>query len=392
MANDAATPSIGVSRSKPSSSHAPLFRDVFGDAIHVDFFPFYYGPYYATYPEGGIAETCEFTHEEWDAPYWPTFRFMTKEVFKDPAISVLHCKMMSHSGELLPRYHGLNQSHHEYVLSADSRLKGYEEKVASLTGLELQVYTLKKQVSRLNEKLCSSDASFAKSKAKGKEKKKKIKSLTKSSDNLHVEVARLYADLNRATVLEAEKDEEILRLKATPLDAGFEHGLSMHQTKDEFANVLKKMANFMPDAQDRLAKASLLLLKLIMPLDARVSLPIAKESTMTPASKSLELSTNVAPAPFAYALEKNEEWVNAMVDGPNVEMTDGAAHSKSGGVFVQGTSHVLDDIAEVIVVGSKRVSLGLTDVVVALSAGEKGDAFLPSSTVDEEVAANPYEI
>nr|GEY87309.1 integrase, catalytic region, zinc finger, CCHC-type, peptidase aspartic, catalytic [Tanacetum cinerariifolium] len=53
-------------------------------------------------------------------------------------ISVLHCMMMSHGGELLSCYHGLNQSHHEYVLATDSRLKGYEEKVAGLTRLELQ--------------------------------------------------------------------------------------------------------------------------------------------------------------------------------------------------------------------------------------------------------------
>ncbi|GKD49557.1 hypothetical protein Tco_1278533 [Tanacetum coccineum] len=136
-------------------------------------------------------------------------------------MSVLHYMMMSHGGELLARYCGLNLSHHEYVLSVDSRLKGYEEK----------------------------------SKTKGKEKKKKIKSLTKSLDNLHVKVARLSVDLNRATILEAEKDEEILRLKATPPDAGFEHGLSMHRTKDEFAAVLKKMAHFVPGAQGRLAEA-----------------------------------------------------------------------------------------------------------------------------------------
>ncbi|GKG54996.1 hypothetical protein Tco_0562983, partial [Tanacetum coccineum] len=30
----------------------------------------------------------------------------------------------------------------------------------------------------------------------------------------------------------------------------------MHQTKDEFAAVLKKMVNFMPVAQDRLVEAS----------------------------------------------------------------------------------------------------------------------------------------
>ncbi|GJY76770.1 hypothetical protein Tco_0481886 [Tanacetum coccineum] len=86
--------------------------------------------------------------------------------------------------------------------------------------------------------------------------------------------------------------------------------------------------------------------------DARVSLPIAKESTVTPASKSLELSTNVAPAS-------------------------------------SGTSHVLDDVAEVTMVGSERASSGLTNVVVALFAGENGDGSLPSSAVDEEADANP---
>ncbi|GJW91052.1 hypothetical protein Tco_0168605 [Tanacetum coccineum] len=188
-------------------------------------------------------------------------------------ISVLHCMIMSHGGELLARYHDLLQSHHEYVQSADSRLKGYEEKVAGAAGLKLQVSILKKQVSGLNDKLASSDASFAKSKAKGNERKKKIKSLTKSLDNLHAEVARLSAALNQVTVLEAEKDEEILRLKtllqsrvqgellSLAASAGFERGLSMHRTKDEFATVLKKMTNFMPGAQDRLAEASPLIVR-----------------------------------------------------------------------------------------------------------------------------------
>ncbi|GKF89173.1 hypothetical protein Tco_0263136, partial [Tanacetum coccineum] len=97
-------------------------------------------------------------------------------------LSVLHCLMMSHGGELLARYCGLLQSYHEYVQSTDSKLKGYQEKFAT----------------------------------KGNERKKKIKSITKSLDNPHAEVARLFANLNRATVLEAEKDEKILRLKSTP--------------------------------------------------------------------------------------------------------------------------------------------------------------------------------
>ncbi|GKB38909.1 hypothetical protein Tco_0883851, partial [Tanacetum coccineum] len=272
----------------------------------------------------------------------------------------------------------------------------YKEKVASLTRLELQVFALKRQVSSINDKLSSSDASFVKSKAKGKERKKKIKSLTKSVDNLHSEVARLSAALNQATVLEAEKDEEILRLKTTPSNAGFKSGLSMHRTKDEFAVVLKKMANFMPGAQDRLAEASpiisqtdyaffnkiseyatkplLVILqlepkKLVRPAnvltlrEVRVSLP-TKESTMTPASKSLELSTTFNFTTSDVALENNEE---------------------------MGISVALNDVVEVLKVGSGRVSFDPNDVLVALSAHEKGDGLDPTSAA-EEAAANPSRV
>ncbi|GJY34321.1 hypothetical protein Tco_0418790 [Tanacetum coccineum] len=296
--------------------------------------------------------------------------------------------MMSRSGELLARYRGLNQSHHEYVLSANSRLKGYEEKVAILTSLELQVSTLKKQVSGLDDKLSSSDASFSKSKAKGKERKKKIKSLTKSLDNLHAEgLVRTFLASDEFSRVQGE----LLSLAAS---VGFKRGLSMHRTKDDFATVLKKMTNFMSGAQDRLFDPKKLAHPANVPTsrDARVSPPITKESIVTPTSKSLELSTNVAPASSIVALEQNEEWVNSMVDGPDVKVNDGDAHSKSGSVFVQGTSYVLDDATEVTVVGSERVYSGLTDVVVALSAGEKGDGSLPSFTVDEEAVANPAEV
>nr|GEV28134.1 hypothetical protein [Tanacetum cinerariifolium] len=204
MADDAAAPFICVSRPTPSSGLALSFRDVSRDAIHADFFPFSFGPYYATYPEGGIIRNYKFTRKEWNAPYQPNFRVLTKEVFKDLGV----CKTVV---DQFPTPKEMVQ------VETDSRLKGSEEKVASLTRLELQVSTLKKQVFGINDKLSSSGASFTKSKAKGKKRKKKIKSLTKSLDNLHAEVARLSTDLNRATVLEAEKDEEILHLKATPL-------------------------------------------------------------------------------------------------------------------------------------------------------------------------------
>ncbi|GKE82125.1 hypothetical protein Tco_1552125, partial [Tanacetum coccineum] len=345
----AVAPSVGASRPRPSSGPAPSFRDISGDAIHADFFSFSAGPYYHTYPKGGVTGNYEF--------------YSLSDDQLAAKMSVLHCMMMSQNGELLARYHGLNQSYQ----SADSRLKGYEEKVASLTGLELQVSTLKKQVSGLNDKLSSSDASFAKSKAKGKERKKKIKSLTKSLDNLHPKVARLSANLNRATVLEAKKDEEILRLKATPPEVqgellslassvGFDRRLSMHQTKDEFDAILKKMANFMPEhAAEPLSVILQLEPKILArpanippSRDARISPPTIKESTVTPASKSLKLSANVDLTNFVVAFEHNKEMVNAEVDGTNPKMTDDTVAAKSEHAFVQGISVTLENVVELV--------------------------------------------
>ncbi|GJW60598.1 hypothetical protein Tco_0109933 [Tanacetum coccineum] len=396
--DDVDAPFVGTSRSRPSFDLASLFRDVSGDAIHKDLFPFSAGPYYAAYPEGGVAGNYEFTREEWDAPYRTTFGVLTKEVSKDPSVckmvvdqfptpgemirvktlsgdqltakmSVSHCMMMSHGGELL------------------ARLKGYEERVVGLTELELQVSALKR----------------------------KIKSLTKSLDNTHVEVARFSADLNRATVLEAEKDKEILRLKATPLgfasffrgkllslaaSARFKRGLSMHQTKDEFAAILKKMSHFnFKHATEPVSVILQLKLEKLARLanipalrDARVSPPIAKESTVTPTFESLELPTNVVPSSSVVASEQNEEWVNDMVDGPNPKITDGAANAKSKSVFMQGTSCAFDDTIGVTEVGSERASFSPSEIVVALSAGKKGDGSLPSSTADEEAVANPSRV
>ncbi|GKB32151.1 hypothetical protein Tco_0871552 [Tanacetum coccineum] len=235
-------------------------------------------------------------------------------------MSVLHCMMMSHGGELLDRYRGLLQSHNEYVQSTDSRLKGFQEKFASLSGLESQVSGLQRQVAGLNDKISSFDAAFSKSKAKGKERKKKIKSITKSLDQLNAEVMNWI----------------------------FEHA----------AEPLYIILQLKPEKLARLANVP-------ASRDARDSPPISKESTGTPASESLELPANVVPTSSAVASEENAEW---------------------------GISHVLDDVAEVTANGSKRVFSSRTDVVVALSIGEKGDGSLLSYVTGEEAAANPSRI
>ncbi|GJR40844.1 hypothetical protein Tco_1216528 [Tanacetum coccineum] len=221
---------------------------------------------------------------------------------------------------------------------------------------------------------------------------------------MHTEVALLSANLNRATILEAKRDGDILRLKDTPPEfssffrgqfqglvwkflafdefsrvqgellslaasVGFKRGLSMHRTKDEFTVVLKKIANFIPGILQLEPKKLARPTNVPTSRDAYVSPPIGKESIVTPDSKSFELSANVVPAPSAIALEQHKE-----------------------SVFVQGISHVLDDVAEVTVVGSERVFSSPTNVVVALSVGEKGDGSLTSSITDEEAAANPSRV
>ncbi|GJS01283.1 hypothetical protein Tco_0317791, partial [Tanacetum coccineum] len=309
MIDDTVAPSIGKSQPRPSSQPAPSFRDVFGDAIH---FP----------RPGEMVRVESFSDDQLAAK-----------------MSVLHCMMMSHGCELLARYCGLNQSHHEYVLSTDSRLKGYEEK----------------------------------SKAKGKERKKKIKSLTKSLDNLHVEVAHLSANLNQATVLEAKKDEEILRLKATSPDivqgellslvvsAGFERGLNrladasllVAQTDYAFLNKISKhvaepLSVILHIEPEKLARPA----NVPPSRDARVYPPTTKESSVTPASKSLELSANVDLTAFVVASEHNEDMVNAEVDGLNPNMTDDIVVAKSRHTFVQGISVALEDVVELVKVGS----------------------------------------
>ncbi|GKG53587.1 hypothetical protein Tco_0554987, partial [Tanacetum coccineum] len=55
MVDDAGAPSASANRPRLSSRPVPSFRNVSGDAIHTDLFPFSAGPYYATYPEDGVA-------------------------------------------------------------------------------------------------------------------------------------------------------------------------------------------------------------------------------------------------------------------------------------------------------------------------------------------------
>ncbi|GKG35015.1 hypothetical protein Tco_0437711, partial [Tanacetum coccineum] len=88
--------------------------------------------------------------------------------------------------------------------------------------------------------------------------------------------------------------------------------------------------------------------------DSCVSPPLVKESIVTLAFKSLELPSNIIPISSIAALQPNKEWVNAMVDGPDLEMTNIHADANLGNVFVQDASHAVDDDVELALVGSEH--------------------------------------
>nr|GEX00184.1 DUF4219 domain-containing protein/UBN2 domain-containing protein [Tanacetum cinerariifolium] len=324
-ADAAAVLFVGASRPWIPFGPAPSFRELSRDAIHRDLFPFSSSPCYDTYPKGGEMVWIEALSSD---------QLIAK-------MSFLHCLMMSHGGELLAWYYGLLHSHHE-----------------------------------LNDKHSAFDASFAKSKAKGKERKKNIKSLTKSLDNMHAEVALLSGDLNRATVFEAEKmflaSDEFSRVQAELLSlvasAAFKCGLSMHRTKEEFYAVLNKISQFVPGAHDRLTEASLLVIQSYYALLNKIS-----ERDAEPLFVILQLEPDKLAHP-ANVLALRDACVSPPITKEST-----------------GVSQVIDDITELTGKGLERASFSHGDVVVVLSAGEKGDGFVPSSTI-EEVAAPPSEL
>ncbi|GJV86624.1 hypothetical protein Tco_1530562 [Tanacetum coccineum] len=373
--------SRGASHPRPSYGPAPSVRDFSGDAIHRDFFLLSPGPYYALYLEGGVFKdpvVCKTIVDQ-----FPTLGEMVRieALFNDQLttkMSVLHCLMMSHSEELLAWYCGLLRSNHEYAQFADSRLKGLQERCVAFQGPDSEA------------------------KAKGKDHKKKIKSLSKNLDQLTAEVVHLSASLNQAIVLEVKRDAEILWLKASPFEftsffqggfkslvrkflasdefsrvqgellslaasAGFERGLSMHQTQEEFDVVLTKISHFVLGAQGRLAEASLLVAQTDYPFLKKIS---DHELSVTPVSSSLKLPSNDALFSSVAALGQNEEWVNAMVDMSEDGMVDHAVN-ESTEIFVQGVAHpVNENVAQTESSLAHVLKLAFSspnDVVVALS-------------------------
>ncbi|GJS34636.1 hypothetical protein Tco_0533018 [Tanacetum coccineum] len=335
MLDDVVAPSGGVSQPRSSSGPASSFRDVSGDAIHTDFFPFSDGPYYATYPEDGVARNCGSSfHALNQATILEAERdeeILWLKAIKPQRIYVelgdlLEQPFPEQSDSLFPRVLSAN------VLARALYLASIEERETVRYLREVQDISRRQQ--RRGDEKCRVVVAAEKLTGIVSEKKRGLVQKFLALD----EFSRVQG--------------ELLSLAAS---AGFERGLSMHQTEDEFADVLKKMVNFMPDVTEPLSVILQLELEKLAhpanvptPRDTHAYPPIVKESTMTHVSQSLELSVMLS-LPLLLLLRSGMR-------------------------------------------KSERISSSPTDVVVALFVDGKGDVLIPSSIAGEEAVINSFGV
>ncbi|GJX73612.1 hypothetical protein Tco_0312207 [Tanacetum coccineum] len=171
----------------------------------------------------------------------------------------------------------------------------------------------------------------------------------------------------------------------------------MHRTKEEFVDVLGKISQFVSRVQGRLNEASSLVAQtnydFLNKISEHAAEPLSIILQLKPEklarSDNISASRNprVSP-PFAKESTPNKEWVNAMVDGPDYDVTGDADKDKPTEILVQRVSHAVDADDDLVMERSRRVSSYPSDIVVALFVGEKTDD-PPSSFGVEEVAASP---
>ncbi|GJU64864.1 hypothetical protein Tco_1246699, partial [Tanacetum coccineum] len=254
------------------SSVAPSTAD---DDIERDFFPFMPEPYYFPTPAEVVRVESLFDEK------------LTQ------MLSVVYCVMMSQGGKLLVRFQGLIKAHDQYKMSSELKLKGLQQQISSINGLNFQISDLKKQV-------------------------------------LIAEVAQLASDLNDARRAEARKSDQIT---VTNSYLGDIHN---EASRREFASFFKggvqgmvhkflgsdRFPNFMPGAQDKLPEATPLVAIVEYPYLKMMLLPPSlKELTATPDSLARELASKDIPSSSKAdesenpPKEQNEEWFDPLVGG-----------------------------------------------------------------------------
>nr|GEV10015.1 hypothetical protein [Tanacetum cinerariifolium] len=246
------------------------------DDIERDFFPSIPEPYYVNYPEGALL--VDHTKSVAVIDQFPTPAEVVRvEALFDgqltQILNVMHCVMMSHGRELLAQFWGLIDTHNEYKL-----------------------------MGKLNEMAEASEIALIRAKEKSKARKKKVKFLTKAMDQFIAKAAQLASDLNDARRAKSRKSDQIFaaydefsraqgELLSLAINDGFERVLRMNKNKEQLAEVMKNISNYVPGAQGRLVEAT--------PLVATIKYQIP--------SKILRVLTDASSVVVALTIEKEGE-------------------------------------------------------------------------------------
>ncbi|GJT47797.1 hypothetical protein Tco_0973954 [Tanacetum coccineum] len=387
MVDDVVAPSHGVSRPRSSSGPAPSFRDVSDDAIHTDFFPFFTSPYYATYLEDDVAGNLSTLKKQ-------VFGLNDKLATSNSSFSKSKAKRKEWKKKIKSLTKSMDNFHSKVArlstaLNQATTLEAKrDEEILWLKAIKPQRLYVElgdlleqpfpEQSDSIFPRVLSANVLARALYLASIEEHETVRCLRAVQDirlllqNFLLSFGGQFQGLVQKFLASDEFSRVQGELLSLAASAGFERGLSMHQTEDEFADVLKKMVNFMPGARDGLAEAS--------PVVAQTSYAflnkISKHAT-EPLSVILQLELEKLAHPANVPTPRDTHAYPPIVKESTMTHV-------SQSLELSGVSRVLDDVAEVAAVESECVSSGPTDVVVALSVDGKGNVLIPSSVVGEE--------
>ncbi|GJT65094.1 hypothetical protein Tco_1016574 [Tanacetum coccineum] len=239
-----------------------------GDDIERDLYPFILGHTYVDYPKEGLIEVFKY----------PNVCKAVVDQFPTHKLSVLHCVMMSHGGELL---------------------------LSSINGLNSQIYDLKEQVGTLNEK-------------------------AEASETFIAEAAQLTSDLTDARRAEAHKrlgkvrkflgSDEFSRVRreiiSLALNVGFARGLRMDRNEEQLVEAMIKIFNFVLGSQGKLIEATPLVATAEYPYPSKVV-----DHSNDPLSSLISLERDRSWPPRTFLLDASvDKHVEVVVDGAILEV------------------------------------------------------------------------
>ncbi|GJS94814.1 hypothetical protein Tco_0801782 [Tanacetum coccineum] len=273
----------------PSNVDPSNVGPTIGGDIERDLYPSILGHNYVDYPKEGLEvfkyhNVCKAVVDQFPALVVVLWVETLSDEQLTHKLSVLHCVMMFHGGELLVRLWGLSKAHDEYKSSSESNLKGLNQQLSSINGLNSQIYDLKEQFIVEAAQLAS-DLTDAR-RAEARKRQGMVQKFLGSDEFSRVRGEIISLALN------------VRLIEATPLVVTAEYPYPS-KVVDHSNDPLSSLISLEPDRLSHLVPASA--------PRAVVVPPSYNESTITPASPLNELASKDAPSSVVVALTAEKE-------------------------------------------------------------------------------------